>query len=43
MPPPATDDVPPPLPGHSDRPKSPVHPSEVREAHDFIFYHRNSI
>jgi hypothetical protein len=34
MPPPATDDVPPPLPGHSDRPKSPVHPSEVRKTID---------
>jgi hypothetical protein len=30
MPPPATDDVPPPLPGNSDRPKSPVQTSEVR-------------
>jgi len=47
MPPPATDDVPPPPPGHSDRPKSPVHTSEVREKNptftSFYFYRRNSI
>lgn len=43
MPLPATDDVPPPLPGNSDRPKSPVQTSEVREKnrlHFILFYRR---
>jgi SWI/SNF-related matrix-associated actin-dependent regulator of chromatin subfamily B member 1 len=31
MPPPTADNVSPPVPGHSDRPKSPVHTTEVRE------------
>ena len=35
--PPATDDVSAPLPGHSDRPKSPAHTAEVREKLLHIF------
>jgi SWI/SNF-related matrix-associated actin-dependent regulator of chromatin subfamily B member 1 len=40
MPPPTTDDVSPPAPGHSDRPKSPpAHTAEVRERLLHVFSH----